>query len=95
MYRIIDDKSTGKTGRLLLLAKEHGGIVVCSNPKAMKEKAYAYGITGIEYVSYGDFHYEITHTTNPYDSRPIFIDELDKYLLLIDPNLAGYTISKE
>ena len=95
MYRIVDDKNTGKTSRLLLLAKEHNGIVVCANPRAMKEKAYAYGITGIEYVAYGDFLYEITHTSNPYDSKPIFIDELDQYLSLIDENIAGYTISKD
>jgi hypothetical protein len=39
MYRIIDGRGTGKTSRLLLLAKEHDGIVVCAYPEWMREKA--------------------------------------------------------
>lgn len=35
MYRIIDGRASGKTSRLLLLAKENNGIVVCANPSAM------------------------------------------------------------
>mgnify|MGYP003464479803 CR=1 FL=1 len=44
MYRIIDERGSGKTSRLMLLAKETGGVIVCSNPKGMAEKARAYGI---------------------------------------------------
>ena len=55
MYRIIDKRGTGKTSRLLLLAKENNGIVVCASPEFMREKAYAYGITGIDFVSYAEF----------------------------------------
>ena len=55
MYRIIDKKGTGKTSRLLLLAKENNGIVVCAYPDWMREKAYKYGITGIDFISYDDF----------------------------------------
>ena len=32
MYKIIDKRGTGKTLRLMLLAKENNGIVVCSSP---------------------------------------------------------------
>ena len=32
MYRIIDSRGSGKTSRLLLLAKETGATVVCINP---------------------------------------------------------------
>ena len=55
MYRIIDERGSGKTSRLMLLAKETGGVIVCSNPKGMAEKARAYGIQGIEFISYYDF----------------------------------------
>ena len=55
MYRIIDGRGTGKTSRLLLLAKENNGIVVCAYPEWMREKAYAYGLTGIDFISYTDF----------------------------------------
>jgi predicted DNA-binding protein (UPF0278 family) len=95
MYRIIDGKGTGKTSRLLLLAKEQNGVVVCADPVAMINKAYSYGLTGIDYVSYYEFFTEVTRTARPYDARPIFIDELDKYLLFISSNLTGYTLSNE
>lgn len=39
MYRIIDKKCSGKTSRLLLLAKENNGIVVCKDPQKMRDKA--------------------------------------------------------
>ena len=55
MYRIIDGRGTGKTSRLMLLAKETNGTIVCGNPKAMREKALAYGIVGIDFISYNDF----------------------------------------
>ena len=55
MYRIIDDRGTGKTSRLMLLAKENNAVFVCANPNSMEYKAKAYGISGITFVSYGDF----------------------------------------
>ena len=61
MYRIIDGRGTGKTSRLLLLAKENDGIVVCKNPDHMREKAYAYGLTGIDFASY--YEYFVTFLT--------------------------------
>ena len=39
MYRIIDGRGSGKTSRLMLLAKETGAAIACSNPWAMAEKA--------------------------------------------------------
>jgi len=39
MIRIIDERSTGKTSHLMLLAKEHNALFVCSNPSAMRYKA--------------------------------------------------------
>ena len=50
MYRIIDSRSSGKTSRLMLLAKETNSAIACYNPPAMRQKAYAYGITGIEFI---------------------------------------------
>ena len=35
MYRIIDNRSSGKTSRLMLLAKENNAAIACSNPSAM------------------------------------------------------------
>ena len=40
MFRIIDGRSSGKTGRLMLLAKEKNAAIACSNPSALRSKAY-------------------------------------------------------
>ena len=90
MYRIIDGRGTGKTSRLLLLAKENNGIVVCKNPETMREKAYRYGITGIDFIPY---HLYLPNERN--DERPVFIDELELYLKSWNKNVKGYTISNE
>ena len=80
MYRIIDGRGSGKTSRLMLLAKENGATLVCSNPRAMEAKAHAYGIVGIDFMSYADAidhmrHHDSRHT--PENRRhAIVIDEL-------------------
>ena len=89
MYRIIDGRGTGKTSRLLLLAKENNGIVVCKDPKVMREKAYCYGLTGIDFISYDEFQF--TH----YYNKPVFIDEIDMLLKYKNRDIQGYTISNE
>lgn len=91
MYRIIDKRNSGKTSRLLLLAKENDGIVVCFDPNRMRQKALNYGITGIDFLSYEQYAY-----TDNYDtSKPIYIDELELFFKKFDYNISGYTISKE
>ena len=55
MYRIIDKKASGKTSRLMLIAKENNADFVCSNPHAMTTKAHAYGITGINFINTTNF----------------------------------------
>ena len=89
MYRIIDNRATGKTSRLMLLAKENNGIIVCKDPKAMRDKAYSYGIVGIDFISYSEF--EFTHRFN----KPVFIDEIDLLLAQKNREIQGYTISNE
>lgn len=88
MYRIIDGRGTGKTSRLLLLAKENNGVIVCKDPLAMREKAYRYGITGIDFISYREFIHK--HLT-----QPVYIDEIDLFLQILNINVDGYTISEE
>ena len=94
MYRIIDSRSSGKTSRLMLLAKETQSAIACTNPAAMREKAYAYGITGIDFISYTDFR------TYGYEKekKPVYIDELEMFLRYAvghQINIAGYTLSME
>ena len=97
MYQIIDKRANGKTSRLLLLAKENNGIVVCKNPEHMREKAYVYGLTGIDFVSYQEFDRDVSESYesgNTYN-KPVFIDELDNYLKHLQFNIQGYTISED
>lgn len=91
MYRIIDSRGSGKTSRLMLLAKETGAKIACSNPSAMRQKAYTYGITGIDFIPYSDLFNGNINTTDK-----VMIDELE--LLLhnyIDCDFIGYTLSNE
>ena len=93
MYRIIDERGTGKTSRLLLLAKETGATIVCKNPNAIALKAINYGITGVNVIGYPDLN------KAEFDNKDILVDDLEefaKYILLTgDPafNLIGYNLS--
>lgn len=93
MYRIISGRGTGKTNQLMLLAKESGATIVCSNPRAMQQKAHAYGITGIDFISYGEFTPDAVRG----DDKTYLVDELEEYLgfLLGNKRIAGYTMSEE
>lgn len=94
MYRIIDDRGTGKTSRLMLIAKENDALFVCSNPDAMRYKAKAYGIDGIEFISYGEFFHDYRGQRNV----KYVIDELENFLrstMFYSTELIGYTLSVE
>lgn len=89
MFRIIDSRSSGKTSRLMLLAKETNSAIACSNPRAMREKAYAYGITGIDFIPYSDL-FEGKYNDN------VLIDELEEFVKdYTDANIKGYSLTNE
>ena len=92
MYRIIDERGTGKTSRLMLIAKENNAVFVCSAPEAMQVKAKAYGIDNIKFKSYTDF----IRDYDP-DVKTYVVDELELFINNIfssGPELIGYTLSK-
>ena len=90
MYRIIDNRGSGKTSRLMLLAKETNSAIACCNPSAMREKAYAYGITGIDFISYSDLF------TGGWTEENVLIDELEEFVKqYIDANITGYSLTNE
>lgn len=91
MYRIIDSRGSGKTSRLMLLAKETGAKIACSNPSAMRQKAYAYGITGIDFIPYSNL---FNGAIDPEDK--VMIDEIEVFVRdYIDGCLTGYTLSED
>ena len=89
MYRIISGRSSGKTHQLIQLAKACNASIACSNPKAMQQKAYAYGITGVNFISYSDLF------TTSYEGD-VMIDELESFVHdYIDANIIGYSLTNE
>lgn len=92
IFRIIDGRGTGKTSRLLLLAKEHGYTVACMNPTLMREKAERYGFVGLQIISYKDVQ------DYPRGAFPngILVDELEPFVrAILKHDIAGYTMSVE
>lgn len=96
MERIYGGRGQGKTKRLMEAAAKVGGTIVCRNPVAMKKKAEAYGIFGLDFIGYED----MAHNDIPEDFGKFFIDELEEYVKVIfnANNLyypLGYTITLE
>lgn len=90
MYRIIGGRSSGKTMNLMLLAKETGSAIVCSNPAAMRAKSHAYGLTGIDFISYEDLMSGECENTN------VMIDEIEEFIKSnVECKLTGYSLSNE
>ena len=92
MYRIINNKASGKTRQLMEVAKENKAIFVCSNPRAMETKAHAYGIVGVEFIDYFTFLDDKGKEPANY-----VIDEIEMflhYMCGMNRNLTGYTLTK-
>lgn len=89
MIKIIGNSSTGKTGRLFLLAKENNGIIVCKNSETMRVKAHSYGIAGIEFVDYETYVRSMLHDIR--NTKPVYIDDMSEFLRVCNKNIVGYT----
>lgn len=91
MIKIIDNRGTGKTSRLILLAKETGATIVCSNPKYIELLAEKYGITGLDIITYNQY----LSSQYDYSNRKILIDEVEGLLTKLQGDCIGYSISVE
>lgn len=82
MKRIIGDQSSGKTRQLMEYAKANNAIFVCENRYAMESKALAYGIVGLQCMSYYDFleDYSQQHRGEYYQMPAFVIDELERFV---------------
>lgn len=96
MYRIIDRRGTGKTSRLFLLAKEAGVPIICQCPQDMRERAYSYGITGIDFIGYQE---AIIAGDKSDMAKEVFVDNIEQfsYYILMKNHfkLKGFTVSNE
>lgn len=91
MYRIIDNKASGKTRKLMEIAKENKAVFICSNPRAMEAKAHAYGIVGIEFIDY--FTFLDDKGKEPANYVVDEIEMLLHYIFGMNRNLTGYTLT--
>lgn len=78
---IVGARSSGKTRMMLENAKEKNASVVCVNPAAMQRKAEAYGIVGLNFISYDD----VIRNNRLYDASvwiadKYVIDEIGNFL---------------
>ena len=91
MYRIIDNRGSGKTSRLMLLAKDTNSTIACMNPHAMLQKANAYGITGINFIHYREL------LDNKGSNMNVMIDEMENFVAYCIGNnkLTGYNLTNE
>ena len=92
MYRIIDGRATGKTCRLMCLAKDTGATIACMHPENMKQKALNYGFVGINFISYKD----LLACGRRFDK--VLIDEIEsfiQYTIGVNGKLIGYSLSNE
>lgn len=84
MLQICGGPGTGKTKLLLEKAKQDNAYVVCKEPIELREQAYLYGITGIDFISYEQFiEFEDRN-------RPFYIYDLHEFLKDFNYRIEGY-----
>lgn len=91
MFIISGSKGTGKTKALIERAKAENGIIVCDDTIAMRERAYGYGITGLNIMSYDDL-YECK--VDSYD-KPIYIHDINHFIRYSFHEVKGYSLCNE
>ena len=84
MFIISGGRGTGKTKALLERAAAEGGVVVCRDPEKLRERAYRYGIVGLDIVGYGDLYVA---------GKPVYIHDINKFIEHNMPEAKGYTLS--
>lgn len=55
MFIVSGGRGIGKTRTLLERVKSENAIIVCEDTIEMRERAYNYGITGLNIMSYKEF----------------------------------------
>ena len=86
MIIISGGRGTGKTKMLLEQAQASGGVIACSDPDAMRARAHRYNITGLTIISYKDLDS---------NEKPVYIHDINKFLLEKFGDVKGYTQCNE
>ena len=75
---VVGGRSSGKTRKIMELAKEKNAIVICKNPAAMERKAAAYGIFGLKFYGYDEMTTLFHEDMLPEDD--FVVDEVSEFL---------------
>ena len=90
MIIISGGKGTGKTKTLIEKVKAEDGILACEDVALMRARAYAYGITGLDIISYED----LANNTELGD-RPVFVHDINRFIADKFKKVKGYTLCNE
>ena len=74
---IIGNDDCGKTRKMLEEAKKSGATVVCKHPIHMQNKANAYGLPNLQFMSYDEFN------DGSVDAEKVAIDEIGDFIAYI------------
>lgn len=91
MFIISGGRGTGKTRALLERVKTEDAIIVCDDVVAMRERAYMYGIVGLNIISYEDY----CRTPGEMLNKPVYVHNVNNLLKRINSNTKGYSVCNE
>ena len=91
MFIISGGRGTGKTRTLIERAKLEDGIIVCEDTVAMRERAYNYGITGLNIISYDD----LNECKVASYGKPLFIHDINRFINYSFGEVKGYSVNNE
>jgi hypothetical protein len=89
MFIVSGGRGIGKTRTLLERVKSENAIIVCEDTIEMRERAYNYGITGLNIMSYKEFD------TLEKVEEPVYIHDINKYISYGNRNVKGYSVCFE
>ena len=88
MFIVSGERGTDKTKALLERVKAEDAIIVCDDVIAMRERAYNYGIVGLNIISYEEY----CITPSKQLDKDVYIHNINDLLKRINPNTKGYSI---
>lgn len=88
MFIVSGGRGTGKTKVLLERVKSEDAIIVCDDVIAMRERAYNYGIVGLNIISYEEY----CRTPSELLDKSVYVHNINKLLKRINSNTKGYSV---
>lgn len=90
MIKLIGERGSGKTEKLIDIAVENNGTIVCKKPQHIVEMGYSMGLTNLKVVSYDSYL-----ANKESVEGPVYVDDMDSLLETLDSRIAGFTAARE